>query len=332
MAEGLRSWLLIGLCSGLVPAYLLRQSSFLQLYCPSPPSDRDGIVIVQESHGQLFNSHNRCQQISSDKLISINIFPIAKGIYVENLETAVSVICPYSSIRPGSPLQLMHSSLICQWLPFFSISVTFIFLRPQGPVWPPHREGRKYRGVNTSGAILNNGDESGWVNTPAVWPLVPDSTEVCSTRPLRESLGISFQLLTLATHSPMHCFLAFFPSLFHFPTSLLVLPGIISKHTTCTQILVLGVRRTQTMQEQSGRSLLPRERQLTFILSFYSSLSLSLSIYIHIFPLRSNQLIFYIFPFLFPVLHAIHHILLLNSYLTVVLWTFVRSWKLWYRK
>lgn len=125
MGEGLRSWLLIGLCSGLVPAYLLRQSSFLQLYCPSPPSDRDGIVIVQESHGQLFNSHNRCQQISSDKLIFINIFPIAKVMYVENLETAVSVICPYSSIRPGGPLQLMHSSLICQWLPFFSISVTF---------------------------------------------------------------------------------------------------------------------------------------------------------------------------------------------------------------
>ena len=159
----------------------------------------------------------------------------------------------------------------------------FIFLRPQGPVWPPHRAGRKYQGVNTPGAILNNGGESGWINTPAVWPLVPDNTEVCSTRPLRESLGISFQLLTLATHSPMHCFLAFFPSLFHFPTPLLVLPGIISKHTTCTQILVLGVRRTQTMQEQSGRSLLPRERQLTFILSFYSSLSLSLSLSLYIY-------------------------------------------------
>ena len=127
----------------------------------------EAIVIVWESHGQLCNSRNRCQQTASDNSIFLSIFPIAKVIHIENLKTMLSVHIPNLFWRSPADRE-PYLSMVSFFQHLCPLCEDFIFLRPQGLPWPPHRAGQKYWGVNTPGATLNSEGESGWVKSPAI--------------------------------------------------------------------------------------------------------------------------------------------------------------------
>lgn len=103
----------------------------------------------------------------------------------------------------------------------------FIFLRPQGLVWPPHRAGRKYWGVNTPRAALNSGGESGWVK-PRLSGLLCHRPEICHTCLSEGPWGISLQLPACPHQVPLTktLLIGFLPCSVHLPTPLLVPPGL----------------------------------------------------------------------------------------------------------
>lgn len=163
--------------------------------------------------------------LASDKSISINIFLIAKAVYVENLETAVSVMYPYSSTHPevlvvdGQFPYLSMTSFLRHLHPLLD---DFIFLGHEA--YLAFTQGRskvlgsQHPRSKSSTIGVRVGGQIPQASNPQC-----DSSDVHSTQPLRgllEDFSSVVHISNPLTNVLLVGFLPFSVVLSHFPSSI----------------------------------------------------------------------------------------------------------------